>query len=159
VNRSQWKKIKLKLIFHLNNYQLNCSTKSKLTKIVFFFCSIKNSVNEDTMAQLYFLYKELSLEALTILDKGILTKFVGNPSGISYFQVEGSGGYNQIGKKSSYICLSEMYCSCKNFVFSVVNKNENYLVIFKNSHSSVQTFAFHKDCKFFGEKTFCGERN
>jgi predicted nucleic acid-binding Zn finger protein len=80
------------------------------------------------MAQLYFLYKDLSLEALTILDKGILTKFVGNPSGISYFQVEGSGGFQNGKTKSSYICLAEMYCSCKSFVFSVVNKNENYLV-------------------------------
>eukprot|EP01080_Neovahlkampfia_damariscottae_P001033 gene1033-9937_t len=77
-------------------------------------------LNDQTLSQLYFLYKDLSLEALMILDKGALTKFVGKPSKISYFQV--------VGQNAKHNCISETYCSCKNFIFSVVNKNETSLV-------------------------------
>ena len=86
----------------------------------FFFKLNSSTVNDQTLSQLYFLYKDLSLKSLIILDKGTLTKVVGKSSKLSFFEAEG--------QKSTYICISEMYCSCPSFIFSVVNKNENSLV-------------------------------
>ena len=74
------------------------------------------------------------MASLDIVDRGLITKVVGQPSTRSYFRVitlifiNANSKVDAISKtESTYFCWSH-YCSCKTFIFSVNSKEEALMV-------------------------------
>jgi len=85
------------------------------------FRSIKasNSVSDEQLSILHFLYGKNFERAMRILDQGGVQRIVGIPSGRAVYQVAGESK-----NSDQYICFAEHHCTCYAFFYETVNRGE-----------------------------------
>ncbi|KAH7821164.1 putative zinc finger, SWIM-type containing 7 [Monocercomonoides exilis] len=74
-------------------------------------------LTNEILLGLYFIFKKIAQEALTILEEGKITELLA-PSGRSFYQMEG--------KNEEYLCFTH-FCTCPSFMFSVILRQESPL--------------------------------
>ena len=66
------------------------------------------------------------INALDLIDKGKIIKYIAGTSQRELFAVEPSSSTKGRGKyHKTYKCLSNNYCTCQSFAYSVVTKKES----------------------------------
>ncbi|XP_022898461.1 zinc finger SWIM domain-containing protein 7-like [Olea europaea var. sylvestris] len=78
-----------------------------------------NSVTDDQLSVLHFLFGKNLERATRIIDQRGVKRISGEPSGRSIFQVVGESR-----RKEEYLCFPEHYCSCYSFFYDIVNRGE-----------------------------------
>ncbi|KAL2537247.1 hypothetical protein Fot_18638 [Forsythia ovata] len=78
-----------------------------------------NSVTDDQLSVLHFLFGKNFERATRIVDQRCVKRISGEPSGRSIFQVVGESR-----RKEEYLCFLEHYCSCYSFFYDIVNRGE-----------------------------------
>ncbi|XP_022898457.1 zinc finger SWIM domain-containing protein 7-like [Olea europaea var. sylvestris] len=78
-----------------------------------------NSVTDDQLSVLHFLFGKNLERATRIIDQRGVKRISGEPCGRSIFQVVGESR-----RKEEYLCFPEHYCSCYSFFYDIVNRGE-----------------------------------
>ncbi|KAG0563413.1 hypothetical protein M758_8G028000 [Ceratodon purpureus] len=79
-----------------------------------------DSVTDEQLSTLYFIFEKNLERALRILDQGGVQRVIAQPSQRSVFQVIGESKTGP----SSYLCFPEHFCSCQSFFFDVVSRSD-----------------------------------
>ncbi|KAK5576393.1 hypothetical protein RB653_007535 [Dictyostelium firmibasis] len=88
-----------------------------------------NTITEETLLSLYYIFDQTIFASLEIIDKELITKYVFLPSDRYFYVIEGRKG-------AKYMCLIQGdYCSCPSFNFSVLLKSDS--VYCKHQISSI----------------------
>ncbi|EAL73499.1 hypothetical protein DDB_G0268092 [Dictyostelium discoideum AX4] len=88
-----------------------------------------NTISEETLLSLYYIFDQTIFASLELIDKELITKYVFQPSNRYFYVVEGRKG-------AKYMCLIQGdYCSCPSFNFSVLLKSDS--VYCKHQISSI----------------------
>ncbi|KAL9333607.1 hypothetical protein Peur_073746 [Populus x canadensis] len=77
------------------------------------------SVTEEQLSILHFLFGKNLERATKIVDQRGVKKISGQPSGRSIFKVVGESR-----RKEEYFCFPEHYCACYSFFYDIVNRGE-----------------------------------
>ncbi|KAM9991488.1 hypothetical protein ACTFIZ_004897 [Dictyostelium cf. discoideum] len=98
-----------------------------------------NTISEETLLSLYYIFDQTIFASLELIDKELITKYVFQPSNRYFYVVEGRKG-------AKYMCLIQGdYCSCPSFNFSVLLKSDSVYIghftntdLFLKSHYTLQ---------------------
>ncbi|EGC34527.1 hypothetical protein DICPUDRAFT_153265 [Dictyostelium purpureum] len=118
------------------NFNSNKYNTVKLTDVLknIFQNNKGNTITEETLLSLYYIFDQSIIASLEILDKELIRKYKFLPSERSFYVIEGRKG-------SKHMCLIDGdYCSCPSFNFVVLLKSESVYATEIMSNVKIEEF-------------------